>query len=739
MSYLSDLNASQYEAVTAPLGPVRVLAGAGSGKTRVLIARIAWLLMNNQVAPHGILAVTFTNKAALEMKVRLESLVEGSLRGLWLGTFHSLCHRFLRLHAADAKLPSNFQIMDSDDQIRLCRRIIRSASFDEKAYPPRELANFINGHKDEGRRPQHIEVYDQHSKNMLYLYERYQALCEQSALVDFSEIILRSLETLRTNEDLLAHYQERFQFILVDEFQDTNSVQYAWLQLLSGKHQRIFVVGDDDQSIYGWRGAKIEHILNFDRDFPAATTIRLEQNYRSTKAILEAANHIIEKNQGRLDKRLWTDNESAELITTYRAMDGYDEARFVVERIREEIREGRRAPSEIAILYRSNAQSRVFEEFLIRNKVPYRVYGGLRFFDRAEIKDILAYLRVLVNPNDDVSLERSMTVPPKGIGPATIEQVRTFAAEHQLSLWAAIELMLESQSLNRRAHNVLLRYVEMINTFKEVLAKTPLDEFFTYVIEESGLKPHYAKEPMNRGEDRIENLAELVTAADYFINEYNAELAFLDEEHERIEELSSAQQLEAFLLQTTLDSTDGQADEGEESVQLMTLHASKGLEFPEVYLVGMEEGLFPSEASATDPDRLEEERRLAYVGITRAEEKLYLTSAESRMIYGKTRYARPSRFLLDIPEHLLEHRGPAIKIRPTHIQQCREGIASRRSGSGISGFGDYKIGQLVKHPKFGEGVILGFEGSGVSARVAVEFATAGKKVLVLGYAKLTIL
>lgn len=733
MSYLEQLNESQYEAVTAPLGPVRVLAGAGSGKTRVLISRIAWLLETEQAEPFGILAVTFTNKAAFEMRTRLEDTLKFSLRGMWIGTFHSLCHRILRLHHRDAGLIENFQILDSDDQVRLCRRVIRARGLDEKLYQPRVLANFINEHKEEGRRAQHIEVYnDAFTKNLVQLYHDYQTLCEQSGLVDFSEILLRTVELLRTHQAILNHYQERFKFVLVDEFQDTNSVQYAWLQLLSGKHHNLFVVGDDDQSIYGWRGAKVENILHFDTHFEGVTTVRLEQNYRSTKAILEAANHVIEKNDTRLEKRLWTDNESTQPIILYRGTDGYDEARFVVETIKERLKEGYQK-SDIAILYRSNAQSRLFEELLLRGQIPYRVYGGLRFFDRAEIKDIMAYLRMVVNPNDDVSLERSMTTPPKGIGQATIEMIREYAAQQRISLWESMQHLLEGQQLTTRAHNVLLAYSEQIHDLMLKVDEMKLDQFFAYAIEQSGLKAQYKKEPLNRGEDRIDNLHELITAAEYFMMSDQVELAFSDDPVD-IQSLTTREQLDAFMGQTSLDSSDAQAEAGEDSIQLMTLHASKGLEFPIVFLVGMEDGMFPSDASIQEADRLEEERRLAYVGITRAEKVLYLLGAEQRMIYGKTLRMPPSRFIRDIPSHLVEMIGPAIAIRQT-LPSSKAGKREQFEDN-IDG---YKIGQFVSHPKFGDGVIQGFEGVGASTRVIVEFSESGRKVLVLSFANLKIL
>ncbi len=734
MSYLERLNSAQYEAVTAPLGAVRVLAGAGSGKTRVLIARIAWLLETEQAAPHQILAVTFTNKAALEMKVRLETLVDIPLRGIWLGTFHSLCHRFLRLHHVAAGLSRNFQIMDSDDQIRLCRQIIRDQKLDDKLYPPRELANFINEQKDEGRRAEHLEMIgDPKRHEFIRLYQIYQAQCEAAHLVDFSELLLRTLEVLRTNQLLLSHFQERFRFILVDEFQDTNAVQYAWLQLLASRHQQIFVVGDDDQSIYGWRGARVENILYFDEVFPQSVTIHLEQNYRSTEPILKAANAVISKNSDRLVKELWTEEEGGEPISLYHAQDGYDEARFVADTI-EEIHQSEKVPlNQFAILYRSNAQSRLFEELFLRRNLPYRIYGGLRFFDRAEIKDLLAHLRLLVNRNDDISLERIFSTPPKGIGAVTIDKIRAERERIGGSLWGAIQSLIEQQALSGRAHNALVELKTLIESLSEAAESLSLPDLFKEVIVKSRLIPHYKKEPMGRGEDRLENLNELVSAAQDFILDETRELLFSDESSESLPERDTLRDLEEFLVGITLDATEAQREESDEAIQLMTLHASKGLEFSYVFIVGMEEGLFPNQRSMFHGMGIEEERRLAYVGITRAKRVLFLSYAMTRMLYGQLSEPAPSRFIGDIPSNLLKMVGSSITVQAPN-RALRRSTALQEMGESTSGF---KINQRVTHPKFGDGLIVNFEGSGAATRVTVNFSAHGVKTLVLNYARLT--
>lgn len=765
---LSSLNPAQYSAVTAPLGPVCVLAGAGSGKTRVLVSRIAWLIEEKNIAPWSIMAVTFTNKAASEMKARLENQSKRSLNGLWIGTFHALCHKFLRLHYTDCNLPDNFQVIDSDDQLRLIKRICKLKNLDEKNFPPKAIAHFINQSKDEGKRAEHIDAFQEPTITYTEVYQQYEVICNQSGLVDFAEIILRTLETLRTNAPLLKHYQERFSHVLVDEFQDTNAVQYAWLQLITMLHKQLFVVGDDDQSIYGWRGAQIGNILGFEQKFANTTTIRLEQNYRSIPSILEAANHVISKNTTRLDKKLWTDTIDNSPIKIYAALDGYDEAHHVVSIIQQHAREGN-PKKECAILYRSNAQSRLFEEILLRANLPYRVHGGLRFFDRAEIKDATSYIRLTINPHDDVALERAMTTPPKGIGATTIDKIRQHATLNSCSLWLALEDMIERQNLAGRTQNALLNFRNLINELTHSMNTVELDVHFAMCIERSQLKPMYLNEPMGRGEDRIDNLDELINAASHFVAELKRNTNYLtditlnqlpnpsfdpktpknqtissDQDLSTLQmTLSTRDQLTQFLGQISLDSTENQAQNYEDSVQLMTLHAAKGLEFPIVFLVGLEEGIFPSELSARDPERLEEERRLAYVGITRAEKQLTLTYCASRMLHGKTMQFPVSRFLKDIPSHCVTETGPALKMsRPfsTRSNTYEQSIAPQKLKKHIqevqNSIEGFKLGDNVLHANFGEGVILGFEGNGPSARVTIRFAHSGTKVLVLSYAKL---
>lgn len=757
-NYLSVLNPAQYAAVTAPLAPVCILAGAGSGKTRVLVSRITWLIDEHNIAPWAIMAVTFTNKAALEMKTRLENQASKSLNGMWIGTFHALCNRFLRLHYADCNLPENFQIIDSDDQLRLIKRICKTRGLDEKAYPPRSIANFISSSKDEGLRSNNIEAYHEPLITQVELYKQYEAICMQSGLVDFSEIILRVLETLRAKPALLKHYQERFSHILVDEFQDTNAVQYAWLQLLSMGHKRLFVVGDDDQSIYGWRGAQVGNILGFNNQFENVTTVRLEQNYRSIPSILMAANHVISKNITRLDKKLWTDQLDTSRVKTYAALDGYDEARYVVDSIKQHIKDNH-TKNDCAILYRSNAQSRLFEEMLLRANMPYRVHGGLRFFDRAEIKDASSYIRLTVNPHDDVALERAMSTPPKGIGASTIDKLRQHASLNKCSLWSALEDLIESQTLTPRAQASLLSLRNLISNLSNNMDDYALDAHFAMCIDRSLLKPMYLNEPMGRGEDRIENLNELISAASHFGAELQRQVSLeaasptiLDHNLFEAKPLaimpSTREQLAIFLAQISLDSTENQAQVYEDSVQLMTLHAAKGLEFPIVFLVGLEEGIFPSEMSAREPERLEEERRLAYVGITRAEKHLSISYCATRMHHGRMVTFPKSRFLNDIPDECLQMTGPALKLaRTVQASQNKYGYQNNYSSANLHGarthqvatqdsVQGFKLGQSILHEKFGEGVILGFEGDGPQARVSIRFAKGGTKILVLSYAKL---
>ncbi len=708
---LDELNDAQREAITAPVGSLLVLAGAGSGKTRVLVHRIAWLLAVERAAPWSILAVTFTNKAAREMKGRIESLIGQPVGGMWVGTFHGLAHRLLRSHWEEAGLPKTFQILDSDDQFRLIKRLLKQLEIDDSRWPPRQIMGFINARKDEGLRPEHLDDGgDFFQRQLIRVYTEYEQACERGGLVDFAELLLRAHELWLKRPDILQHYQQRFAHVLVDEFQDTNAIQYAWLRLLTGGRDNLFVVGDDDQSIYGWRGARIEHIRQFQKHYPDAKVIRLEQNYRSSGNILKAANALIEKNASRLGKNLWTEDGDGEPIRIYAAFNEIDEARFVVDRLRQFTDAGHRR-AEVAILYRSNAQSRLFEEALIQSNMAYRVYGGLRFFERAEVKDALAYLRLLANRHDDVGFERAVNMPPRGIGPRTLDGLRAHARDFGCSLWQAALELLEGERMAARARNALRGFVELVEATAEGMDELELHELMETAIEASGLVAHFKKSRDGRGEDRIENLEELVNATRSFVSE--------DEE---VDDLS------AFLTQAALDAGEKQAGASEDCVQLMTLHSAKGLEFPLVFIAGVEENLFPHRMSADDPERLEEERRLCYVGITRAMQQLYLTYAESRRMHGQEDYPMPSRFLRDIPAELVEEvRAVAQTRKPWHAGGATS-IAEEASG--------FSLGQRVQHPKFGEGVVLNAEGQGRSARVQVNFEQAGSKWLVVAYANL---
>ncbi|MHB1513619.1 DNA helicase II [Acidiferrobacter sp.] len=705
-SFIEGLNEAQREAVTAAPGPVRILAGAGSGKTRVLTHRIAWLV-DRGASPFSFLAVTFTNKAASEMRRRIEHLLRQGVSGLWIGTFHGLSHRFLRAHWREAGLPEAFQIIDSDDQQRLIKRLMRAQALDEARYPPRMVQSFINGHKEAGRRAQKVGLSaDPTQRALLQIYQAYETLCREQGLVDFAELLLATLEVMRGHPAVRDHYQRRFRHILVDEFQDTNVVQYEWLRLF-GAAGHLFVVGDDDQSIYGWRGAEIENILRFERDYPGTRTIRLEQNYRSTGRILEAANAVISHNAQRLGKTLWTAGRDGSPVALYAAYSGVDEAQFVVERIRRLLPEDTR-PRDVAILYRSNAQSRLFEELLVRAGIPYRVYGGLRFFDRAEVKDALAYLRLALNVHDDTAFERVVNVPARGIGARTIEVLRGYARGERVSLWTASLALLAAGTLSGRAASAVRGFVALVERLATQTATVALDGAIEAIIKETGLLDFYREEGRERGEARSENLEELVSAARFFIAEEREGPPVIE-----------------FLAHAALEAGEGQAGEGQDSVQLMTLHAAKGLEFPVVFLTGLEEGLFPHERSLYDEARLEEERRLCYVGITRAMRELTLSYAETRRLHGEDRYSPPSRFLTEIPDHLLDH------VRP------RAGGTAQAS-SPISLDGPC-VGGRVAHSVFGEGVIVDCEGHGAQARVQVRFAASGVKWLVLAYAGLKIL
>ncbi len=724
VSHLLDpLNDAQRRAVTAEERHVLVLAGAGSGKTRVLIHRLAWLIQVEHVSPLGILAVTFTNKAAGEMRLRAGKLLQVSTRPLWIGTFHGIAHRLLRMHWKEARLPEAFQILDSEDQQRLLRRIIREEGLDESQWPARQAQWFINARKDEGERPQHIEHMDHPvTATWVHVYRRYEDYCNRGGLVDFAELLLRAHELWLEQPEVLGHYRQRLQHLLIDEFQDTNAIQYAWLRMLAGDSGRVFVVGDDDQSIYGWRGARVENVQHFVRDFPDVATVRLEQNYRSTATILKAANGLIAHNQGRMGKKLWTEGPDGLPIHLYAAFNEQDEARFVVEQIRQWLDEGRRA-DESAILYRTTAQSRLFEEYLLRESIPYRVYGGLRFFERAEVKDALAYLRLLLNPDDDAAFERVVNTPVRAIGEKTVSLLRVQAREAGVPMWRAAEACIDQERLPARAANAVQGFLALIRGMRERMTDWTLGNQMQGVIDDSNLVSHYEKEPPERMETRVENLRELVNAADAFVLPAEDAEAGLSE-------------LQSFLSHAALEAGDTQAEKWDDCVQLMTLHSAKGLEFPLVFMAGMEDGLFPHQRSIEDAGgRLEEERRLCYVGMTRARERLCLSYAEIRRMHGSESHTRPSRFIDEMPPELLRDIRPRLSAQRPYVSA--RPAAPARQGGGFKGQDwPFRLGQGVSHRKFGEGIVLAFEGSGEHTRVQVNFDDAGVKWLVLAYAHL---
>ncbi len=715
---LNSLNDAQRQAVTAKPGQQLVLAGAGSGKTRVLVHRIAWLVEVEKASPWSILSVTFTNKAAHEMRHRIEQLLGISPQGMWVGTFHGLAHRLLRAHWREAGLAEQFQILDSDDQMRLVKRVIRELGLDENQWAPRQAQWWINGQKDEGLRPQNIQpAGDLFLTTMLRIYQGYEQACARAGVVDFAELLLRSLELWRDNDSLREQYQARFRHMLVDEFQDTNAVQYAWLRLIAGKTPSLMVVGDDDQSIYGWRGAKIENIHQFQRDYPAAELIRLEQNYRSTATILKAANALIEQNAGRMGKELWTEDSEGEPIDLYAGFNEQDEARFIVERIDQAVTAGM-SRSEIAILYRSNAQSRVLEEALLRAAIPYRIYGGQRFFERAEIKNAMAYMRLVANRGDDGALERIINLPTRGIGDKTIETLRQHARQQDVSMWQAACDLLDNKGLPGRAANAVQAFCELIEEITVRVEGVPLYSMAQQVIEQSGLLRFHENEKGEKAQARVENLEELVSAARAF-------------EHDQADEEAEGDTLLAFLAHASLEAGETQADRFEDSVQLMTLHSAKGLEFPLVFLAGVEEGLFPHEMSLEEPGRLEEERRLAYVGITRAMQQLVITWAETRRLYGSETFNRVSRFVREIPGELIrEVRLGSQVSRPFGPAKTGLFAAEATEDTGFA------LGQRVMHSLFGEGVVLNYEGQGAQARIQVNFDDEGSKWLMVAYAKL---
>ena len=745
---LDSLNDRQREAVAAPPGSSLVLAGAGSGKTRVLTHRIAWLIETEGLSPYSILAVTFTNKAAAEMRSRIEQLLNIGVRGMWVGTFHGLAHRLLRMHWQDADLPQNFQILDADDQLRLVKRVMANLSIDEKRWPARQATWWINSQKDEGLRPQNLEHYDDiYLKTHIAVYQAYEEACQRGGMVDFAELLLRAHELWLKHPELLRHYQQRFSALLVDEFQDTNAIQYAWIRLLAGSTGNLMVVGDDDQSIYGWRGAKIENIQKFTSDFPAATTIRLEQNYRSTSNILKAANGLIDRNLGRLGKRLWTDRGDGDLVQVYAAYNEIDEARYIVERVKRWVNEGN-LHAEAAVLYRSNAQSRVLEEALLQAQMPYRIYGGQRFFERMEIRNVLAYMRLIAARESDAAFERVINTPTRGIGERSLEEIRQQARANGTSLWAAASTIVSGSRLPGRASNAISTFIRLIDGMAETTAKMNLADRVEAVVEQSGLKEYHAKEGGERGQARLENMDELVTAARTFDPESDLTFAGTGNQSQDGTAGSNAESsepltlLEEFLAHAALEAGEGQGGANQDCVQLMTMHSAKGLEFPLVFLAGMEEGLFPHAMSIEQEGRLEEERRLCYVGMTRAMQQLYLTWAETRRVHGTEQLRRQSQFLDEIPgEVVQEVRLRGSVTRPGHVSSPKPRLkpGSGRQVQTDAQIGDTAIslGQRVKHEKFGEGVVVNYEGSGTNARVQVNFDKGDSKWLVIGYANLT--
>ena len=713
---LDGLNDAQREAVSLAPEHCLVLAGAGSGKTRVLVHRIAWLIEVMGVSPYGLLAVTFTNKAAGEMRERAGALLDMPTRGLWVGTFHGIAHRLLRRHFTEADLPEAFQIIDSDDQYRLVRRVIQDLGVEESLWPARGAQWFINECKDEGLRPGDVEHFDDpKTKQLVAIYSAYEAQCQRSGLVDFAELLLRAHEMMLENPALLDQYQSRWRHLLVDEFQDTNAIQYAWVRVLAGKTGKVFVVGDDDQSIYGWRGARVENITSFESDFENTKIVRLEQNYRSTGHILAAANALIANNGSRLGKNLWTADGEGSLIDLFAAFDEREEARFVGERVAAWLDEGG-APREVAILYRSHAQSRLFEEVLMTRDIPFRVYGGVRFFERAEVKDVLAYLRLIHNRHDDSAFARVVNLPTRGIGERTLMQIRQEAAGRGVSLWqAAVDTAREAR-LATRARTAVEGFLSLVHELDQTLMDAELPEMVESVLGRVPFEEHYAKEGSERAATRMENLGELVNAATYF--------APGDDDEDSAAELTP---LAAFLTQASLEAGDSQAGAGQDSVQLMSLHSAKGLEFPLVFLTGMEDGLFPTQRSVSDPSRLEEERRLAYVGITRAREHLVMTFAESRRLHGSANFNQPSRFLNEIPAELINDLRPRARAAASY---------SPSAPTLQDDDAPLRLGQQVSHDKYGLGVVVSCEGQGAHFRVQVNFEDSGSKWILPAYGTL---
>jgi DNA helicase-2/ATP-dependent DNA helicase PcrA len=746
LTLLSNLNPEQLAAVTLPRASALILAGAGSGKTRVLTTRIAWLIATGQASPHSILAVTFTNKAAKEMLMRLAALTPVNLRGMWIGTFHGLCNRMLRIHYRDAGLPQLFQILDTQDQLALIKRMYRAHGIDDERYPPRELQWFIADAKEEGRRPNAVEAGDDVARRQVEHYALYDAMCRREGVVDFAELLLRSYELLTTHEAIREHYRRRFSHLLVDEFQDTNTLQYRWLRTLTGPGTAVFAVGDDDQSIYAFRGANVANMRHFERDFarPDAPVqlIKLEQNYRSHGHILDAANALIKHNAARLGKNLWTSEGHGEPVRAFAAPSDRDEAAFIIDVVRGLAEEGL-ALDQVALLYRSNAQSRVLEHALFNAALPYRVYGGMRFFERAEIKHALAYLRLVNEPGDDGAFLRVVNFPPRGIGARTLEQLQEVAQAQGISLWQAAC----AGNVRGRSGTSLAAFVRLIEAAREATRSLPLPEAVAHVIEASGLLAHYRQE--KDGAERVDNLEELVNAAQSFVRE--ADLAvdapFQDqgsEDRDQTAEEGATDPLTAFLAHAALEAGDTQAAEGRPALQLMTIHAAKGLEFHTVFITGLEEGLFPHENSFNEAESLEEERRLMYVAVTRARRRLYLTLAQSRMLHGQVRYGIASRFVDEIPRELVQWLS-ARRQRAFDVDRSEWGTGAWTQPSPVVATGGprptpaapaWRVGQSVRHAKFGVGVIIGAEGRGSDARVQVNFRDSGVKWLALDYARL---
>jgi DNA helicase-2/ATP-dependent DNA helicase PcrA len=749
---LNDLNDAQREAITAENTHALVLAGAGSGKTRVLVHRIAWLTQVMGFSPYNVLAVTFTNKASSEMRGRIESLIGQQAGGLTMGTFHGIAYRLLRQHYQEVGLPQGFQILDSDDQKRVIKRLLKAMELDESQWPHKQIQAFINGEKEEGRRPHHIDIdHNPFVGKMVQVYKAYEEQCKRSGLVDFAELLLRAHELWLKNPQVLAHYQARYQHILVDEFQDTNSLQYAWLRVLAGGSGKLFVVGDDDQSIYGWRGAKVENIRQFEEDFANVKMVRLEQNYRSTGTILKAANALIAHNTTRMGKQLWSAGEEGDLIKVYEAFNEYDEARYVCGQIEAWCEQGG-ARNEAAVLYRSNAQSRVMEQALMQAQIPYRVYGGLRFYDRAEIRDILSYLRLLMNRDDDAAFERAYNHPPRGIGQKTAESIREVAKHNQIPLWQAAEQLVE-QGLTPRAKTSIANFLGLIESLTEATLGLSLEEQMLKVVARSGLQAHFEKDSSEQGKGRLENIDELINAAGQFKQTQSQTTAeglptesqvitdgvdvIAQQDGTLLQNPQYDNPLADFLAQAALEAGERQADESESAVQLMTIHAAKGLEFPLVFMIGVEEGLFPSQRSFDDPASLEEERRLAYVGVTRAEKQLIITFANHRRLHGTEIYPMPSRFIKEIPTDCVDFVRLSGTVRPTIGGGCDTGMnASLKAALAAENETGFSTGERVFHQKFGEGTVVGVEGSGDHARINVNFKNAGSKWLVTAYANL---